>query len=109
MRSVHMKLRAFVLLLLLVSPSVSSPSAEADKYEVYAVRFATIANFPVSSLVAGADRSRRMDIAMMIWVLKGLDGRIAIVDSGFHREQYFRQFNVQDYIKPSDAIAPLGL
>lgn len=46
---------------------------EADKYEVYAVRFATLANFPVSSLVAGADRARRMDIAMMIWVLKGAD------------------------------------
>ena len=63
--------------------------ADVDRYEVYAVRFATLANFPVSSLVAGADRSRRMDIAMMIWVLKGVDGRIAIVDSGFHRERYF--------------------
>ena len=85
------------------------PLAEADKYEVYAVRYATLANFPVSSLVAGADRARRLDIAMMIWVLKGVDGRIAIVDSGFHREQYFRQFTVKDYIKPSEAIAPLGL
>src|SRR5262245_49307512 len=82
---------------------------EADKYEVYAVRFATIANFPVSSLVAGADRARRMDIAMTIWVLKGSDGRIAVVDSGFHREQYFKQFTVKDYVKPSDAIAPLGI
>ena len=63
--------------------------ADVDRYEVYAVRFATLANFPVSSLVAGADRSRRMDIAMMIWVLKGVDGRIAIVDSGFHRDRYF--------------------
>ena len=82
---------------------------EADKYDVYAVRFATLANFPVSSLVAGADRARRMDIAMTIWVLKGADGRIALVDSGFHREQYFRQFTVRDYVKPSEAIAPLGL
>jgi len=82
--------------------------AAADSYEVYAVRFATIAGFPVSSLVAGADRERRLDIAMMIWVLKG-DGRIAIVDSGFHRERYFRQFTVKDYIKPSEAIAPLGI
>jgi len=46
---------------------------------------------------------------MMIWVLKGADGRIAIVDSGFHRDQYFRQFTVKDYVKPSEAIAPLGL
>src|SRR6266540_4405478 len=82
---------------------------DGDKYDIYAVRYATLANFPVSSLVAGADRARRMDIAMMIWVLKGVDGRIAIVDSGFHREQYFRQFTVKDYIKPSDALAPLGL
>src|SRR5262249_43401265 len=83
--------------------------ADADKYEIYAVRYATLANFPLSSLVGGADRSRRLDIAMMIWVLKGADGRVAMVDSGFHREQYFRQFTVRDYLKPSDAIAPLGL
>src|SRR5512132_2145963 len=82
---------------------------EADKYDIYAVRYATLANFPVSSLVAGADRGRRMDIAMMIWVLKGVDGRIAIVDSGFHRERYFTQFTVKDYVRPSDAIAPLGI
>jgi len=63
----------------------------------------------VASLVAGADRARRMDIAMTIWVLKGNDGRIAVVDSGFHRDQYFNQYTVKDYIKPSDAIAPLGI
>jgi len=92
----------------LVAASVIA-RADVDKYEVYAVRFATLANFPVSSLVAGADRSRRMDIAMMIWVLKGADGRIALVDSGFHREQYFRQFTVKDYVRPPDALAPLGI
>ena len=93
-------------LLLAGSPHVR---ADGDKYQVFAVRYATLANFPVSSLVAGADRARRLDIAMMIWVVKGVDGRIAIVDSGFHREQYFRQFTVKDYIKPSEAIAPLGI
>jgi glyoxylase-like metal-dependent hydrolase (beta-lactamase superfamily II) len=45
----------------------------------------------------------------MIWVLKGADGRVALVDSGFHRERYFQQFTVKDYISPADAIAPLGL
>jgi len=42
-------------------------------------------------------------------VLKGVDCRVAIVDSGFHRDQYLRQYTVKDYVKPSDAIAPLGL
>ena len=98
---------AIVLLALAVlAPRIG---AAVDTYEIYAVRFATLADFPVSSLVAGADRSRRLDIAMMIWVLKGAGGRIAIVDSGFHRDQYFRQFKVKDYVKPSEAIAPLGV
>ena len=93
---------------LLVGRGVSHARTWAPT-KIYAVRFATIAGFPVSSLVAGADRGRRIDIAMMVWVLKGANGRIAIVDSGFHRERYFQQFAVRDYIKPSEAIAPLGI
>jgi glyoxylase-like metal-dependent hydrolase (beta-lactamase superfamily II) len=86
-----------------------STHGEADKYDVYAVRFATIAGFPVSSLIAGADPSRRLDIAMTVWVLKGADGRVALVDSGFHRDKYFAQFAVKDFVTPSDALAPLGI
>jgi glyoxylase-like metal-dependent hydrolase (beta-lactamase superfamily II) len=82
---------------------------EAEKFDVYAVRFATIANFPVSSLISGADRSRRLDIAMTVWVLKGVNGRVALVDSGFHRDQYFTSFAVKDFVLPSEAIAPLGI
>jgi len=106
-----MKKLLFAIALIVAGSFEGLPSTavEADKYEVYAVRFATIANFPVASLVAGADRARRMDIAMMIWVLKGNDGRVAVVDSGFHRDQYFKQYTVRDFVKPSDAIAPLGI
>ncbi len=83
--------------------------AEADKYDVYAVRFATVPNFPVSGLIAGADRSRKLDIAMTIWVLKGADGRVALVDSGFHRDVWFSRFTVRDFVTPSEALAPLGI
>ena len=40
---------------------------------------------PVSALVQGADRQRKLDIAMMFWVLKGANGRIILVDAGFYR------------------------
>ena len=99
------RLVAAVLVLL----SALVHAADMDKYEIYAVRYATISGFRVSGLIAGADPSRRLDIAMMIWVLKGVDGRVAIVDAGFHREQYFKQFAVKDFVKPSEAIAPLGI
>ena len=84
---------------------LSAVQAESDKYEVYAIRFATMPNFPTSALVAGADPARRTDLAMMFWLLKGADGRVALVDSGFHRDKYVSQ--VKDFINPVAALAPL--
>lgn len=78
------------------------------QYEVYAIRYATIPDFSVAGLVAGADRSRKLDIAMMVWLVRG-GGRNILVDSGFYREQFFRQWHVNDFVKPSEAIERLGL
>ena len=83
-------------------------NAPAPQYEVYAVRYGVVADFPVSSLVAGAEPDRKLDIAMMIWVVKG-NGHVVLVDSGFYREKYLAQWKPRDFVKPSEAIAPLGL
>jgi glyoxylase-like metal-dependent hydrolase (beta-lactamase superfamily II) len=77
-------------------------------YEVFAVKYATIPDFRVSGLVAGAEKDRKMDIAMMVWLVLG-NGRTILVDSGFYREQFFRQWKVVDFVKPSEAIAHAGL
>ena len=39
--------------------------------------------------MAGADRSRKMDIAMMVWLVEG-NGDHILVDSGFYREQFMK-------------------
>jgi len=78
-------------------------------YEVYAVSYGVIPDFPVSSLVAGADRSRKLDIQMMVWVLKAPNGASILVDSGFYRDKFFKQWKVRDFVKPSEAIAKVGL
>src|SRR5712692_1893799 len=72
------------------------------QYEVYALRYATIPGFRVAGLVEGADKDRKLDIAMMVWLVRG-NGRNILVDSGFYREQFFRQWHVTDFVKPSDA------
>lgn len=87
---------------------------QAPRWEVYAVRYATLPAFRMSSLVAGlnagADRSRTLDIAMMMWVLRGPDGRIALVDSGFYRDKFMQQWKPTGYARPSDAVqAGLGI
>ncbi len=78
------------------------------EYEVYALRYATIPGFQVSQLVAGADPSRKLDIAMMVWLVRG-GGRNILFDAGFYREQFFKQWHVTDFVKPSESIARLGL
>ena len=90
------------------SGEAQAPQA-APQYEIYAIRYATIRDFAVSGLVAGADRDRKMDIAMMVWLVRG-GGRNILVDSGFYREQFFKQWpGITDFVKPSEAIARVGL
>src|SRR5215475_11876871 len=77
-------------------------------YEVYAVRYATIPRFKTSGLIAGADTSRRTDLAMMVWVIKG-GARTILVDAGFHRDDLVNRWHPTDFNPPSDAIAKLGI
>jgi glyoxylase-like metal-dependent hydrolase (beta-lactamase superfamily II) len=86
----------------------SGQSERKPQYEVYAIRYATIPDFPVSALIKGADPARKLDIAMTVWLVRG-NGRNILVDSGFYREQFFKQFKVNDFVKPSEALAPLGV
>jgi glyoxylase-like metal-dependent hydrolase (beta-lactamase superfamily II) len=97
-------MRALLLALLMAAPLAAQP----PNYEVYAIRYATIPDFQVSGLVAGADKNSKLDIAMMIWLVRA-PGRNILVDAGFYREQFFKQWHVTDFVKPSEAIGRLGL
>jgi glyoxylase-like metal-dependent hydrolase (beta-lactamase superfamily II) len=81
----------------------------APSFEVYAVRYATLPNFPVASLIKGADTSRRLDIAMMVWLLKGADGRNVLVDAGFHRSDFVTRWRPTNFVPPSEAVERAGV
>jgi len=78
-------------------------------YEVYAIRYGVIPAFPVRALVAGADSTRTLDIALMVWLLRGPDGRNVLVDAGFFRDEHLTRWRVQEFVRPSEAIAKVGL
>jgi len=102
-----MLMRATLIALLAASFSIQNPAPAA--YRVYAVRYATVADFPVASLVAGADPARRADIAMMIWLLEGERGRTVLFDAGFHGEEYLEQWKPRDYVRPDAALRRLDV
>jgi glyoxylase-like metal-dependent hydrolase (beta-lactamase superfamily II) len=58
---------------------------------------------PFSSLVAAADPTRRIDIAMIYWLVRGR-GHTILVDSGFYRPQFFRTWKVQDFQMSAEAL-----
>ncbi len=95
--------------LLLAACALPRPAPAPPVYEVYAISYGVLPDFPVSALVAGADTSRRMDIQMMVWLARGPEGRTVLIDTGFHRERLVRSWNVRDFVPPSEAVARAGV
>jgi len=97
-----------VALVAIAALGIAAAAQAPPTYEVYAVRYATLPGFKVSALIKGADTSRRLDIAMMVWVIKG-GGRTILVDAGFHRDDFVNRWHPTDFSPPSEAIGKLGI
>jgi glyoxylase-like metal-dependent hydrolase (beta-lactamase superfamily II) len=93
---------AFLLAIVAQLPVSGQP------YEVLAVRYGIIPDFPVAELVKGAEPDRKLDIAMMVWLIRG-NGRTVLVDSGFYRPQFFKSWKVASFVRPDEAVARAGV
>ncbi len=87
--------------------AASAPQASPN-YTIEAIRYATIPQFPLSGLVMGAPREQRLDIAMVIWLVRG-GAHTILFDSGFHRQKYIEQFKVTDFLSPDKALRQAGV
>jgi len=97
---------------LAIPQAASAPqnaAQSANVYEAYAIRFGILPGFSVSGLVAGADRSRKLDIPVMVWLLKGSNGHQVLVDSGFYRQQFLDQWKPQNFRTPAAAVEAAGV
>src|SRR2546423_13547901 len=94
----------FVSLLALVpafSATRSTPSA-ASEYSIQAIRYAMLPGFPVAGLVMGAPKGEKLDIAMVIWLIRG-GGRNTLFDSGFYRESWVESLPMTAFVRPGEA------
>ena len=96
------------LLIGLALATVLAAAQSKPVYEIYAIRYATLPDFAVADLVAGAEPERKLDLAMMIWLVRG-NGRNILVDSGFYHEHFFKEWQVKDFTKPSETLKRVGL
>jgi len=86
-----------------------APQPVPVTYEAFALRFGILPAFPVSGLVAGADQSRTIDVPVMVWLLKGSNGRRVLIDSGFYRQKFVDRWKVREFRTPAAASEAAGV
>ncbi len=107
-----MRRRALPLALaftLVASADAVAQTQRAPAYRVFAIEYAVLPGFPLRGLVEGADSTKRIDIAMMVWLLKGPDGRTVLVDAGFHRDSLMQAWKPRSYVRPDSAVLRAGV
>ncbi|MGB6690296.1 MAG: N-acyl homoserine lactonase family protein [Terracidiphilus sp.] len=98
-----MKRFAFTAFCLFLLAAASPPD-----YSIQAIRYATSPDVPVNELVIGGPANEKVDIAMVVWLIRG-GGRTILFDSGFHRDTFLKEFPMKDYLRPDLAVATAGV
>ena len=99
-----------ISLILFLIPSIQTTAATAKpEYTIEAIRFGTIPQFRTASLVIGADPNEKLDIATIIWLIRG-SGRTILFDTGYYRQTPgFDRFGTVDFVRPDEAVKLAGV
>jgi glyoxylase-like metal-dependent hydrolase (beta-lactamase superfamily II) len=83
-------------------------SASGPEYSIEAIRFANSPGDPVADMVIGAPKGEKVDTVYALWLIRG-GGRNILFDSGFHRERWFKEWTIKDYLRPDEAVRLAGV
>jgi glyoxylase-like metal-dependent hydrolase (beta-lactamase superfamily II) len=107
--------RSFALLLILAASTLVTAAPHPFRaqttvpaYSIDAFRYGTVPNFPLSGMIPGAPADQKIDLAMVVWLIRG-GGHTILFDSGFHRQKFIDQFHVTDFLSPDKAVQEAGV
>jgi glyoxylase-like metal-dependent hydrolase (beta-lactamase superfamily II) len=83
-------------------------SASGPEYSIEAIRYANSPGDPVADMVMGAPKGEKVDTVYALWLIRG-GGRNILFDSGFHRERWFKEWTIKDYLRPDEAVRLAGV
>src|SRR5580698_3444784 len=78
------------------------------EYSIEAIRYGVSPDIPVGALVVGGPKDEKVDVDFVVWLIRG-GGRNILFDSGFHRERWFKQWKITDYLSPDEAVRQAGV
>jgi glyoxylase-like metal-dependent hydrolase (beta-lactamase superfamily II) len=87
---------------------VLSAMPATPEYSIQAIRYATSPDTPVSELVIGGPKDEKVDVACVVWLIRG-GGHTILFDSGYHRDTFLKYFPDKDYLRPDEAVKTAGV
>src|SRR4051794_27089310 len=101
--------KVFVALLinLFFSPKMWSQAS----YEIYAIRFASMARrSAISDWAYRGPAKDSLNIDFMVWLIKGNNGKNILLDAGFLNDiEDAKDFGIINYVRPDSALSKLGM
>ena len=99
--------RSLLLAILAALPWLSFAGSSTPEYSIQAIRYGS-ADDEVASLVMGAPKGEKINLALVIWLIHG-GGHNILLDSGYHRDTFLKEFPSTDYIRPDEAVKLAGV
>lgn len=100
--------RSTVVKLVLPALVFSSVFAATPDYSIQAILIANSPGDSAAEMVIGAPKDEKIDTIYAVWLIRG-GGRNILFDSGFHRERWFKQWTIKDYVRPDEAVRLAGV
>ena len=99
-----------ITLLLTLAPFGLAPAAGAasPEYSIAEIRFADSIGDPVAEMVIGAPADEKINDLYAVWLIRG-GGRVILFDSGFHRARWFKEYHIENYVRPDEALRAAGV
>lgn len=86
----------------------ASAAQSGPEYSIQAIRYADSPGDSVADMVAGAPKGEKLDTVYVIWLIRG-GGHNILFDSGFHRERWFKEWTIKNYLRPDEAVKLAGV
>ena len=101
-------MKNILVLFILLCIQIISYAQNSNKYEVYAIRFATEkGRVPLSIAAAGASEKDSIQFCDMFWLLVG-NGKHILVDAGYPLSDFTKGWD-SIYIRPDSALLKIGI
>jgi len=99
-----------ILLFILFSCNCLLASSQVGPYEVFAIKFASMAHpTAISDWADKGPKTDSINIDFMIWLIKG-NGRNILVDAGFLKDiEPAKYFDLTGYTRPDSVLSKAGL